>query len=154
MSGQFASLMRSARWRAGLLLGVTLAVAAGCGRSQESLIEVRGRVTFGGQPLTTGVVSLRPQAERGNKSLHQPTGVIDAAGQYRIFTNQRPGAPPGWYRVVVFATEPTVDTGKAHPGMPKSLIPAAYNHPNSSPLEIEVRGDSPQVEHDLALELK
>ena len=127
---------------------------AGCSRSQESLIEVRGRVSFGGKPLATGVVSLRPDAERGNKSLHQPTGVIDPTGDYRIFTNQRPGAPPGWYRVVVFATEPTVDTGKAHPGMPKSLIPVRYNNPATSPLQLEVRADGAPGENDFSLESK
>src|SRR5262245_36253400 len=119
---------RCLAWPSFLLL-----VCCSCGSSQPPLHEVRGTVRFGAASLATGVVSLR--ADKGNTTQHIPTGTIDGSGRYRIYTNGRPGAPPGWYRAVVFATEPTVDTGKASPGMPKSLIPIRYNNANTSPLE-------------------
>ena len=127
-----------------------LLVQAGCGSSSPALQEVRGTVRFGEAPLTTGVVSLR--ADQGNTTQHVPTGTIDGSGHYRIYTNSQPGAPPGRYRVVVFATEPTVDTGKASPGMPKSLIPARYNHASTSPLVFEVTASPAAGSYDLRLE--
>ena len=134
-----------------LAFGVCLLlIQIGCGPAGPVLHEVRGSVKFAGAPLTTGVVSLR--GDKGNSTLHQPTGTIDASGRYRIYTTGKPGAPPGWYRVVVFATEPTVDTGKVSPGMPKSIIPIRYNNANTSPLEIEVTAAPAAGVYDLQLE--
>lgn len=138
--------MFSVRW----FLSGCLLVSAGCGPSGPVLHEVRGSVRLGDAPLTTGVVSLR--ADQGNTTLHQPTGTIDNRGQYRIYTSGQPGAPPGAYRVVVFATEPTVDTGKVSPGMPKSLIPTRYNNVSTSPLEFEVTAAPAAGAYDLQLE--
>lgn len=125
--------------------------AIGCSRG-EQLLEVRGAVTYAGEPLTTGIVSLR--AKNPEVTLHQPTGVVDQRGEYRIYTNYRPGAPPGEYRVVVFATEPTIDTGKVSPGMPKSLIPKRYNDAATTPLEFEVQSQPASGAYDLRLELE
>lgn len=136
----------SVRW----FLPACLLVSAGCGSSTPALHEVRGSVRFGDAPLTTGVVSLR--ADKQNTTLHQPTGTIESSGRYRIFTSGKPGAPPGAYRVVVFATEPTVDTGKVSPGLPKSLIPTRYNNPSTSPLEFEVTAAPAAGAYDLQLE--
>lgn len=127
-----------------------LLLLSGCGKSGPVLHEVSGSVRFGDAPLTTGVVSLR--AFKGNSTLHQPTGTIDATGRFRIFTTGQPGAPPGWYRVVVFATEPIVDNGKASPGLPKSLIPVVYNNAGTSPLEFEVTAAPAEAAYDLRLE--
>lgn len=124
------------------------AILCGCG-SRETLLEVRGQVKLDEAPLTTGVVSLR--AEQGNDTLHQPTGLIDASGTYRIYTAGKVGAPPGKYRVVVFATEPTVDMSKVHPGLPKSLIPKCYNNAVSSPLGFEVDRAAVAGAYDLQL---
>lgn len=122
----------------------------GCGQSGPLLHEVQGTVKFGSQPLTTGTVSLR--ADGDNTTRHQPTGLIDKAGHYRIYTTSQPGAPPGRYRVVVFATEPLIDTGKVSPGLPKSIIPVRYNHVSTSPLSFEVKASPAAGEYDLQLD--
>lgn len=138
------------RWLA-IICGCCAGFAlAGCGPSGPVLYEVRGAVTFAGKPLTTGTVSLR--ADRDNDTRHQPTGLIDSRGQYRIYTTEKPGAPPGWYRVVVFATEPLVDSGKVSPGMPKSIIPIRYNNASNSPLSFEVKAKPSAGEYDLQLD--
>src|SRR4051812_3459661 len=63
---------------------------------------VRGKITLDGQPLPRGSVTLRPETPQAG---HQPTGMIEPAGEYVVYTNRRAGAPPGSYKVVVFATE-------------------------------------------------
>ncbi|WP_254510570.1 hypothetical protein [Anatilimnocola floriformis] len=122
---------------------------SGCGQSGPVLHEVRGQVSYGGAPLTTGTVSLR--AVRDNETQHQPTGLINERGEYRIYTANQPGAPPGWYSVVVFATEPLVDTGKVSPGLPRSIIPVRYNNVGTSPFSFEVKPTPAAGEYDLQL---
>lgn len=134
------------------LSAVTCAIPplCGCGQSGPLLHEVQGTVKFGSQPLTTGTVSLR--AERDNTTRHQPTGLIDKDGHYRIYTTGLPGAPPGSYRVVVFATEPLIDTGRVSPSLPKSIIPVRYNNVSTSPLSLEAKANPAAGEYDLQLE--
>jgi hypothetical protein len=131
-----------------LFLFLTISLV-GCGSDDSGLLPVSGQVFYDGQPLTTGTVSLHPTEATG----HVPTGVINAEGRYTLSTNYQPGAPPGQYRVVVHATEPIVPIpGKAHPGLPKSLIPARYNQSSTSPLDVEVKPDAPADAYDLRLE--
>jgi len=121
---------------AGCAIALSLALS-GCSDSGPRLVAVAGRVTLDGQPLATGSVTLRPDAAEGN--WEQPTGSIEADGKYTIYTQRRPGAPPGKYRVVVFATAPTKDAkGAAHPGLPTSIVPEIFSDPARTPLEIEV----------------
>jgi hypothetical protein len=130
------------------LLSLWMAIA-GCGSRGDGLVEVQGEVSLGGAPLTTGVISLRPAP--GNETPHHPTGLIDSQGHFRIYTSGQPGAPPGQYRVVVFATEPLADSKQAHPGMPRSIIPKRYNDASSTPLAMDVvRGPIPG-QYDLKL---
>lgn len=147
----------SARWRAGrdltrLLSLLALAVGGCWGGEDARLIPVAGTVTYAGRPLTTGTVSFRPDAARGNHSLHHPTGAIDAQGRYELFTAGKPGAPPGAYKIVVFASEQVRPTASVHPGLPKSLIPPRYNDPADTPLTIEVLANSADGAYDLRLE--
>jgi hypothetical protein len=112
-------------------------------------VEVQGEVKFGDAPLTTGVISLRPAP--GNETPHHPTGLIDNLGHFRIYTGGQPGAPPGQYRVVVFATEPLIDSKQAHPGLPRSLIPKRYNDASSTPLVMDVVRDPLPGQYNLKL---
>ncbi len=121
-----------------VVLGVLL---CGCGREQgERFFPVAGTVQLDGKPLTIGVVSYRPDAERGNKSMHVPTGTIDAQGRYELITIKRKGAPPGWYRVLVFADANTLETGgiAVHPIPPRWLTHEKYTDPKTTDLSVEV----------------
>lgn len=124
---------------------------AGCsGPVKETLYPVVGVVKVGERPLATGTVSLRPDRGGGNAIWHNPTGEIDREGRYELFTTGRPGAPPGKYKVVVFATE-EVDVPGAHPGMPKSIINTKYNSEQTSPLAYEVVAAPADGTYDLQL---
>jgi len=126
----------------------------GCSAPPSELLHpVSGHVTHAGKPLATGTVSFRPDGAKGNKSPHHPTGSIGAEGKYTLFTAGKPGAPPGWYQVVVYAHEPALDSGGAHPGLPKSLIPTRYST-TESPLFREVLENGAPGAYALSLEAK
>jgi hypothetical protein len=108
-------------------------------------------VAVAGQPLTSGSVSFHPDASRGNTSQHHPTGTINADGTYQLYTTGKKGAPPGWYKVLVFATEKSGPNGGAHPGMPSSLVHARYGSEKTTDLVIEVVPQPPPGAYDLTL---
>jgi hypothetical protein len=126
--------------------------AGGCaGGRSDALLPVAGQVTEAGRPLPRGTISLRPDLEQGNKSQDHPTGTIGPDGRYVLFTSGREGAPAGAYKVVVFCNEPVEIKGKAHPGMPKSLIDERYTQPLTTPLKVEVRADAPAAAYNFDL---
>jgi hypothetical protein len=78
--------------------------------------------------------------------------MVEPAGRYVVYTNGRAGAPPGIYRVVVFASEATTSAdGVARPSMPKSLVPNCYNQPDQTPLRLEVVAPLATNSYDLEL---
>ncbi len=111
----------------------------GC-RSESSLTPVTGQVLLDDMPLGSGSLTLEPVPV--TKSWDRPVGTIDPEGQFTIFTNGRLGAPPGNYRVVIFAhadTDP--GAGSAHPGLPVSLIAERYQRGETTPLRLSVKND-------------
>jgi hypothetical protein len=130
-----------------LLIGGAGLALAGCTAGGDGLAPVAGKVTVGGKPLTTGSVSLRPDASRGNKSQHQPTGAIDAQGHFEVqVPPARKGAPPGWYKVVITALD------DPQPGKPlKSFIDMKYAGENTTPLKVEVIANPEAGRYDFRL---
>ena len=123
-------------------------VAGGCGRSGEKLYPVAGTAQVAGRPLTAGGVSFCPAADKGNATAHEPTGRIDANGRYELSTGTRPGAPAGWYRVVVRATPPDAAPGMAPP---KFLTNSKYLSKETTDLLLEVVPDPKPNAYDLQL---
>jgi hypothetical protein len=145
-------LERVARWLR--ISGLTIALlgwCVGCAKDGDgdTLLPVSGKVTYQGQPLTTGTVILVADATKGNTTKHEPRGVIDNQGNYRVSTAGRAGAPPGWYKVAVIAhrppspNEPYAVTG--------SLMPKKYGDANTSELAIEVTAKPADAAYDLVL---
>jgi hypothetical protein len=121
---------------------------AACGRdASDDLVPVEGRITLDDEPLTLGSISFRPDPSRGNKTKQHPTGTIDFQGNYKLYTVNKRGAPPGWYKVLIFAYQPAEDakpTKGAMPPVTKALIPEKYSDPRKTDVNVEVvKGDHP-----------
>lgn len=128
-------------------LVVGLAGLSGCGR-EERLVPVSGRVIVNGKPLPLGKVVFQPDADRGNTSRQEPRGSIDDQGVYRLSTGDREGAPPGWYRVAVFAMKPGTDDGNRPV---EWLHNPRYTDARGSGLSVQVVEDPAPGTYDLAL---
>jgi hypothetical protein len=129
------------RFRLLALTGAALLGAGvGCGgETGEKFVPVSGTVRLDGKPLTVGAVSFRPDAARGNKSMHVPSGDIDREGNYKLFTVGREGAPLGWYRVLVFADANTLPDGVVRSlKPPRWLMNVKYTDPKTTDLFVEV----------------
>jgi hypothetical protein len=113
------------------------------------MVPVEGKVMFGGKALTKGSVVLYPDKTRGNATKHEPRADIDADGHYKVFTHPHEGAPPGWYKVAVIATE--MSDPKNPYSLPRWLIPEKFGNPEQSQLFLGVKKDAPPGAYDLAL---
>ena len=120
----------------------------GCGDG-DKFYPVSGKVLVDGAPLSNvgqGSVSFRGDAGKGNKTMHQPTGAINAAGEYELITVGKPGAPLGWYKVVVSAYANKVEEG---PVTPRLLLDKKYYSAETSDLSIEVVANPSVGAYDL-----
>jgi hypothetical protein len=135
------------------LLGFCLGYGAvlflgGCGGLK--LVPVSGTVYVDGQPAARGSVIYKPDKSRGNESGYEPLGVINPDGTYKLITQNRTGAPPGAYKVVVFYFKPV----KSSKEEVSSLIPAKYNDANATPLAVEVVEHPAAGAYDLKVQTK
>lgn len=128
--------MTQAKWL--LLLGMFL-VTTGC-NSQPSG-ELSGRVTYQGEPLTSGSITFVPQAA-GAPYAH---AEIDSQGNY-VATTEEHGKriPLGSYRVMISAVK---DMGPEAPVEP--LLPMKYSSDAQSGLTAEVQEGTNTVNFDL-----
>jgi hypothetical protein len=131
---------------------------AGCGYDEIGTIyPVSGRLLQDEKPLKikTGYVILKPDVEKGNGTKFEPAGTIDSEGRYVIYTKDRSGAPPGWYKVIVAASgeaeNPKPDQSKMRP-LSKSLLSQRYSQQKTTPLSIEVVGSPSAGAYDLNVE--
>ncbi len=130
--------------------GAVWAVAClGCGDPGPQLEPVSGTVTVGGKPLAAGTVAFRPAA--GNPTQHHPVGAIGPEGRYELSTLGKPGAPPGKYKVLVFADANTTPGKAAHPQPPVWLIDKKYTSEPTTDLTAEVVPSPEPGRYDLKL---
>jgi hypothetical protein len=135
--------------RVGLVLA-SCALLSGCGGGNElGLVPVSGKILVDGQPLTNvpqGGVSFFADQAKGNNTMHIPTGIIDAEGNYELITGGEKGAPVGAYKVLVNAYENTVDEG---PVEPRFMLEAKYYDLTRTDLLVEVVADPTPGQYDL-----
>ncbi len=138
------------------------ALLTGCGEPQipqVHLVTVRGKILVEDQPVKSGSVSFRPDAELGNKTMEQPAGTIQEDGSFELFTLDRAGAPPGWYRVLVMADNMiTVDPPESPvwpnypPGfLPKALVHDRYLSFKETDIKVEVKEKSQAEDYVIRL---
>jgi hypothetical protein len=129
-----------------LTLAALLAAVSGCSGQPA----VKGHASVDNKPLSSGSVRFIPDKDKGNTATAEPRGVITEQGTYEVATDGRPGAPPGWYKVVVAAVEP-VDLNNPSPPPAKSLIAVKYNQPETTDLHVEVKAGAADGAYDLKL---
>jgi hypothetical protein len=147
LSGKTLSLQRLL-----LLLCCTLtANVTGCDKGGVKLVAVEGKVMLGDKPVTNGFVMFKPDASKGNTSMEEPSGSIDAQGNYALSTGAKKGAAPGWYKVAVTAAE---NLDPNNPYFTKWLIPEKYIDPQTSKLVVEVVENPAAGAYDFKLDPK
>ncbi len=125
---------------------VFLTGLAGCSGQGEKYHPVKGKILVDQKPLTTGSIALHPDPAKGNTSTAIPSASISSDGTYEVFTNGKPGAPLGWYKVTVVAEE-TPDS--AHPEQVKSQVATFCGDPATTPLALEVVAEPRAGAYDL-----
>jgi hypothetical protein len=134
--------MRKSHRRLLALVAAALAFLAGC-EGGESLMPVRGKISYRGIPLRSGFVVFSADAERGTDG-PIASGSIDSDGTYSLKTGEKEGIAPGWYRVTVAA----VADNRSE--VPIELIPDKYRDPQLSGLHCQVkRGHDNVIDFDL-----
>ena len=142
-----------------LVCALTVALV-GCGSSgggsRSGLVKASGILTYNGQPVDGATLDFRPMDESVQNGV--AAGFTDEKGMFSLMTD-RPGdgALPGKYRVTVKKQVEMIDgmtrdeyvkahdkEGKGEVSFDKNklktedLLPAKYNDPLNSPLEVEI----------------
>lgn len=113
----------------------------------------------GDKLVKKGTVQLRADQAKGNKTWEQPCGTIQSDGTYELTTNGKPGAPPGWYRVLVLADNfqvvdpPPSPVWPNYPEgfLPKPLVNERYLYFQKTDVFIEVVADPEEDAYVLKL---
>ena len=120
------------------LLLCTACLSSGCGHRGPPVIDVRGTVTYRGQPLNLGTVRFTPASRPGEGSARPATSVIAHDGSYRLRAfPDRDGAQPGEYLVSVSSY-----TGSHLDGNVKHLIPEKFSATATSAMKATVPSES------------
>ncbi|MEM9657433.1 MAG: hypothetical protein AAF961_03645 [Planctomycetota bacterium] len=126
-----------------------LAVSAGCGGSGPDVVEVSGRITKGGQPVSHAVIQFYP--EQGRPS----AGRSDGDGRYAPEFSQEisHGVMPGKSKVTIQVVQERIDepinlnAPKYHPEMAE--IVKRFGDWKRTPLEFDVTHEAPVIDIEL-----
>jgi hypothetical protein len=133
-------------YQVALLVGALALVGVlGCGAAP---VPVSGKVMLDNKPLTTGIVSFRPDKAKGNSNIVEPRGKIGDDGTYTLEINGKPGAPPGAYKVVVIAQGPPVNPKDPYSAN-KQIINPKYLQEEKTDLSVTVVKDPALNAYDL-----
>ncbi len=120
---------------AAALMGTSLGCSSGAA-ALPSLIPVKGKVTFKGQPLTKGVITFQPDGY-GRKA----RGEIQAGGTFVLTTEKEgDGVVAGHHQVFITGTGDRPS---------KELVPKKYTQRNTSKLEVDVDAEHTEFTFDL-----
>jgi hypothetical protein len=113
----------------------------GCDSRPDSLLPVRGKVSYKGAAVEGGIIVFTPDASRGCHGA-MALAEIQPDGSYSLRTEKGSGAGAGWYRVTVAAVGADTLALPGHRyGVPPSLVPEKYRDPELSRLVCEVKPD-------------
>jgi hypothetical protein len=138
------------RWLVSTAFGlIVTAGLIGCGKEGPTLVPVAGTVTVDGAPIAGAGVSFRPDASKGNKAGYNPGGSTDAEGKYELIAAAKPGAPPGWYKVLVFP--PSTAPGAEPPKVSPPSYNKKYMDAEATDLSFEVKAGAAPGAYDIKL---
>jgi hypothetical protein len=137
-----------------LSLTVVCAFFSGCSGDPNMPVlgKVHGKVTYKGQPVTSGRILFTPIEGKGAASGQNATGEIASDGSYEMTTfNTGDGAILGQHIVTVTVPQKGFEdigkpdeSGRIKYVLPKSITPSKYASVDKSPLRCTVReGNNP-----------
>jgi hypothetical protein len=143
---------------AGLSFAFSLA-AAGCGGdpNMPKLGKVHGKVTYKGQPVTSGHITFTPILGKGGETGQTATGEINSDGTYVMTTfNTGDGAILGQHTATVVVrdkmnedlTKPDA-TGRIRYELAKPVTPPKYASVETSPLKYTVKEGTNEIDIEL-----
>ena len=124
------------------ILCIAIAVV-GCGKRTLSTIPVEGKVTWKGQPLSSGDIAFHPTqlAEGGVNRIG--IGRLDAEGKFKISTvTHGDGVQPGDYAVVIISRGGATRRIDPIEGSETSNIPVVYASITTTPLKATIAADA------------
>jgi len=133
-----------------LALGVLAYATAGC-NTAPTLAPVKGTVTVGGKPATSGFVTFKPDKAKGNTVGVEPVGEISSSGEYTLQTKGKPGAPLGAYKVVVAGGGAVPMDNTKVGAQPTNQFNNTYASVETTPLEVTVVDKPAAGAYDLKL---
>ena len=127
------------------LMAVALCIAlSGCGPSRPETVSVHGRITLdGGDWPAPGLIIFTPVEPADGFPRRAGRAFFDARGQFAAMTYEEgDGLMPGAYRAAVYCGETVGDMTTAA----ASYVPAKYQNPAQSGLEVTVPANAGSIE--------
>ena len=100
------------------------------------MIPVEGKITGDEGPLTRGSIAFHPDNAKNNTSKKTGAADITPEGTFQLYTDGKPGAPAGWYKVTVVSTGEPDNT---KPEAVKSFVAPRFSDPKLTELSAEVK---------------
>ena len=94
--------------------------------------------------MAAGAVNFNPDASKGNTSKFTPSGRIQSGGAYSVNTENKVGAPAGWYKVTIITSLPGSPPGPV-------VVNSRYASIDTTPLAVQVAENAPADAYDLKL---
>jgi hypothetical protein len=142
-------LPRLSAWRwavVGFVLAAVLVPLCGCGPSGPEVVQIRGKVTYGGGDWPApGVLYFNPAEAAPGLPLRPASAKFDTDGNFLVTSfDDGDGLIPGKYQVGVECWEnpPSMDGG----GPPVSYVAKAYESSKTSGLEVTIQPGDGLVE--------
>lgn len=146
------------RWPLLCGCGALLLALAACSRPEPygvgPTVPVKGQILVAGKPLRLPAnafarVWFHPDSAKGNSCPQVPAADLQPDGSFALATRDAPGAPPGWYKVMLVATT-HVDPNNPSRRRP-AFVAARYGSPDTSGLAVRVVAEPAPGAYDLRL---
>lgn len=108
--------------------------------SPKGLVAYTGRVLYQGKPVVGSVMT-----QNLDDKFDSAGGDLDEDGRFTLDTNGEPGANVGRHKLAIVSFE-------KRGAPPRPLVPSAYTNIATTPLVIEVTGDSAKNKGEFTLE--